>query len=128
MCESDGSAKKNTLSLKTKLLFLIERGLSSREILSALAIAKTNLAALTKELANDGLIQKTRDARDRREKKYTLTPKGERCLRTRKEAIEANFSEAASGKEKEAAELVTKLVVLLGSGSSDGEQGEAPEE
>lgn len=50
--------EKNTLSLKTKLLFLIERGLSSREILSALAIAKTNLAALTKELANDGLIQK----------------------------------------------------------------------
>ncbi|MFR6641335.1 MAG: MarR family transcriptional regulator [Christensenellales bacterium] len=68
MCEGDGGVKKSTLSLKTKLLFLIERGLSSREILSALAIAKTNLAALTKELASEGLIEKTRDARDRREK------------------------------------------------------------
>lgn len=124
MCESDGNTKKNTLSLKTKLLFLIERGLSSREILSALAIAKTNLAALTKELADEGLIQKTRDSRDRREKKYSLTPKGERCLRSKKEAIEANFSEAAGGKEKEAAELIMKLVILLGSGGSDDDNAE----
>lgn len=124
MCESEGNTKKNTLSLKTKLLFLIERGLSSREILSALAIAKTNLAALTKELADEGLIQKTRDSRDRREKKYSLTPKGERCLRCKKEAIEANFSEAAGGKEKEAAELITKLVILLGSGSADDDNAE----
>ena len=121
MCEGDGGVKKSTLSLKTKLLFLIERGLSSREILSALAIAKTNLAALTKELASEGLIEKTRDARDRREKMYSLTPEGERCLRLRKEAIEANFSEAAGGKEKEAGDLIRKLVILLG---SDGDSSE----
>ncbi len=121
MCDGDGTNRKSTLSLKTKLLFLIERGLSSRELLSALAIAKANLAALTKELAADGLVEKTRDSRDRREKRYALTAEGERVLAEKKKIIEENFAEAAAGKEEEVGELIYELVGLLGSAGASGE-------
>ena len=60
MCEGKGQTKKNTLSLKTKVLFLIAEGCSPRDIIACLMIAKTNLALLTRDMATEGLIVKTK--------------------------------------------------------------------
>lgn len=88
MCEGGGSKKKNTLSLKTKVLFLIEKGYSARDIVSALMIAKTNLALITAELCSEGLITKTKGSIDRREIELALTEDGYRYLAEREDAIE----------------------------------------
>ena len=64
MCEADEKQKKNTLSLKTKVLFLIGEGYDTAQIISTLLIAKTNLALLTKQLADGGFIEKTKNDDD----------------------------------------------------------------
>lgn len=88
MCEGKDQAKKNTLSLKTKVLFLIDKGCSPREIIASLVIAKTNLALLTKEMAAEGLITKTKGTLDRREVCYSLTDNGKKHLNERLFIIE----------------------------------------
>lgn len=88
MCEGKGQSKKNTLSLKTKVMFLISKGCCPKEIIQSLVIAKTNLALLTKDMAEDGLIVKTKGTLDRREVSYTLTEKGRAYLDERMSVIE----------------------------------------
>jgi DNA-binding MarR family transcriptional regulator len=90
MCES-AQSKKSTMNLKTKVLFLIERGNATKDIIWNLNIAKTNLALITSALEHDGLITKTQKLRDKREKNYTLTDKGIKYLSERKEIINALF-------------------------------------
>lgn len=90
MCESSEKGK-STLSLKTKVLFLIEKGLSSKDIIATLNIAKTNLALITNSLAENGLITKRKKSRDRREKAYLLTDAGEDYLNECRENINSLF-------------------------------------
>ena len=95
MCEGRDQSKKNTLSLKTKTLFLIDKGCSQKEIIAALVIAKTNLALLTKDMAAEGLIVKTKGTLDRREVYYSLTDNGKKYLNERlfiiEEGVKSNF-------------------------------------
>ena len=95
MCEGRDQSKKNTLSLKTKPLFLIDKGCSPKEIIAALVIAKTNLALLTKDMAAEGLIVKTKGTLDRREVYYSLTDNGKKYLNERlfiiEEGVKSNF-------------------------------------
>lgn len=95
MCEGRDQSKKNTLSLKTKTLFLIDKGCSPKEIIAALVIAKTNLALLTKDMAAEGLIVKTKGTLDRREVCYSLTDNGKKYLNERlfiiEEGVKSNF-------------------------------------
>jgi DNA-binding MarR family transcriptional regulator len=115
MCESDNGAKKNTLSLKTKVLFLIAKNYNSREILTTLLIAKTNLALLTREMANEGLIEKTKGEIDRREVCYTLTQKGASYLNERKKSIEESLSFLSANDEsyEKAIALIEKAILLM---------------
>lgn len=115
MCESGNGAKKNTLSLKTKVLFLIAKNYNSREILSTLLIAKTNLALLTREMASEGLIEKTKGEIDRREVCYALTQKGAQYLQERKKSIEESMSVVATNDEnyKKAVALIEKAILLM---------------
>lgn len=60
MCETACGKNKNTLSLKTKILFLLRnKSLQPIDLLTSLKLAKANLALLTTEMAKEGLIQKT---------------------------------------------------------------------
>ena len=110
VCMCEGDAKKSTISLKTKVLALIERGLSTREILLTLMIAKTNLALLTKEMAFEGLIEKSKGESDRREVRYSITKTGTEYLNERKKAIEESVS--VSDRDK-AIELICEATKLL---------------
>ncbi len=109
-CMCEGDAKKSTISLKTKVLALIEKGLSTREILLTLMIAKTNLALITKELAVEGLIDKSKGENDRREVHYSITKSGTEYLNQRKKAIEESVS--LPNRDK-AIELISEAVELL---------------
>ncbi len=112
VCMCEGDAKKSTISLKTKVLALIERGLSTREILLTLMIAKTNLALLTKEMAFEGLIEKSKGESDRREVRYSITKTGTEYLNERKKAIEESVSVSDRDKAIELINEATKLLKL----------------
>lgn len=90
MCEGEKN-KKSTITLKTKVLFLIAQGLSTKDIILYLGIAKTNLALLTSSLSDEGLIIKQQKLNDKREKSYTLTAKGKQHLDSVKEKINLAF-------------------------------------
>ena len=90
MCEGEKN-KKSTITLKTKVLFLIAQGLSTKDIILSLGIAKTNLALLTSSLSDEGLIIKKQKLDDKREKSYTLTAQGKQHLDSIKEKINLAF-------------------------------------
>ncbi|MBR2988737.1 MAG: hypothetical protein IKC64_03330 [Clostridia bacterium] len=110
MCEADEKQKKNTLSLKTKVLFLIGEGYDTAQIISTLLIAKTNLALLTKQLADGGFIEKTKNDDDHRKLLYFLTQRGKAYLDERISVIASN---ASSFTDEERA-IIEKAVALLG--------------
>lgn len=116
MCESAGSSNKNTLSLKTKVLYLIYKDCSPKEIIEILCIAKTNLAMLTREMAEEGLIVKSRGTLDRREVNYELTEKGKNYLTDRFTAVEKGLPDPELNEEdyEAAIRLLDKASKLLG--------------
>lgn len=110
MCEGKGQTKKNTLSLKTKVLFLISEGCGAKEIIPALMIAKTNLALLTRDMAAEGLIVKTKGANDHREVNYSLTERGVAYLNERLASVEENVGFQDS---PEAEKIIEAAIALL---------------
>lgn len=110
MCEADEKQKKNTLSLKTKVLFLIGEGFDTAQIISTLLIAKTNLALLTKQLADGGFIEKTKNDDDHRKLLYFLTERGKAYLDERVSIIATNSSDFSD----EERAIIEKAVALLG--------------
>lgn len=114
MCEGKGNTKKNTLSLKTKVLFLISEGCGVKQIIASLFIAKTNLALLTRDMAEDGLIVKTKGSADRREVNFALTELGRAYLDERLAAIEENVG----FKDSPEAEKIIESAIMLLDGTS----------
>ena len=110
MCEGKGNTKKNTLSLKTKVLFLISEGCGVKQIIASLFIAKTNLALLTRDMAEEGLIVKTKGSADRREVNFALTELGRAYLDERLAAIEENVGFKDS---PEAKKIIEAAIMLL---------------
>lgn len=119
MCEGKAGARKSTLSLRTKVLYLIAHDCSAREIAARLHIAKTNLAQLTTSMAADGLIDKTQGDLDRREVLFSITEKGKSYLDERLRAIDENAEPWLGGAgAEENAELIGRVVELLGGSSA----------
>lgn len=114
MCEGKGNTKKNTLSLKTKVLFLISEGCGVKQIIASLFIAKTNLALLTRDMTEEGLIVKTKGAADRREVNFALTELGRAYLDERLAAIEENVG----FKDSPEAEKIIEAAIMLLDGTS----------
>lgn len=114
MCEGKGNTKKNTLSLKTKVLFLISEGCGVKQIIASLFIAKTNLALLTRDMAEEGLIVKTKGSADRREVNFALTELGRAYLDERLAAIEENVG----FKDNPEAEKIIEAAIMLLDGTS----------
>ena len=100
MCESLAGKPKHTLSLKTKILFLLkDRSLPPVDIMSVLHLAKTNLALLTGEMAQEGLITKDKQKHDKRIIYYSITDEGRNYLNARLETIEATLAKAFKDEE-----------------------------
>lgn len=100
MCESVNGKPKNTLSLKTKILFLLkDKSLPPVDIMTTLRLAKTNLAFLTTEMAKEGLITKDKQSRDKRIIYYSITDEGKKYLKARLDIIEASLKKAFSDEE-----------------------------
>lgn len=114
MCEGKGNTKKNTLSLKTKVLFLISEGCGVKQIIASLFIAKTNLALLTRDMAEEGLIVKTKGSADRREVNFALTELGRAYLDERLASIEENVG----FKDSPEAEKIIEAAIMLLDGTS----------
>lgn len=107
MCERAGDKKKNTLSLESKILFLIrDRPLTPMDVIDRLQIQKTNLAALTKRMEKDGLLIK-RKTEGRREIAYEITEYGRASLDAKLNIIETNFRKFLLSEEEYAAAVDT---------------------
>lgn len=99
MCENAENKKKSTLSLKTKVLYLISAGCIPKDIMLTLCIAKSNLALTAAALIRDGFIVKCRGYGDKREVRYALTGKGKKYLNGCLAVIEKRFKSAYSDEE-----------------------------
>lgn len=100
MCESVNGKPKNTLSLKTKILFLLkDKSLPPIDIMTTLHLAKTNLALMTTEMAREGLITKDKQQFDKRVIHYSITELGKEYLNVRLATIENALSKAFPGDE-----------------------------
>lgn len=100
MCESLNGKQKNTLSLKTKILFLLkDKDLPPIDIMTSLHLAKTNLALLTGEMARERLITKEKQTRDKRIIYYSITDKGREYLDARLNIIESTLLKAFNKEE-----------------------------
>ncbi len=100
MCESVNGKPKNTLSLKTKILFLLkDKNLPPLDIMTTLHLAKPNLALLTGEMAQEGLIVKEKQNYDKRAVYYSITDQGKEYLNARLSIIEASLKKAFDDEE-----------------------------
>lgn len=100
MCENASGKTKNTLSLKTKILFLLkDKSLPPIDIMTTLHLAKTNLALLATEMASEGLITKDKQSYDKRVIYYSITEAGKEYLSARLDIIEGALSKAFQGDE-----------------------------
>lgn len=99
LCEAEGRAK-TTLSLKSKILFLLkDKDLSPSDIISALGIAKTNLTILTSSMIKDGLIIKYKKPNDQRAVFYSITQKGKEHIGKLISYIDALFDKVIDDEE-----------------------------
>ena len=111
-----GKGMKCTLSLETKLLFLLnEKPLTPNTITDILQLQKSNLAALAKNLESDGLIERHK-LLARRETSYRITDKGQATLKDRLDEIEAVFKKFLDDEKEYAAavETLEEATRLLG--------------
>ena len=100
MCESVNGKPKNTLSLKTKILFLLkDKNLPPLDIMTTLHLAKPNLALLTGEMAQEGLSVKEKQNYDKRAVYYSITDQGKEYLNARLSIIEASLKKAFDDEE-----------------------------
>ena len=82
-----------------RLLVLVDRapGLNQRGLARQLEVDAGNLISILDGLEADGLLQRTRDAKDRRQRLVGLTPKGRRVLAAAQEATAAVEAEVFAG-------------------------------
>ena len=115
MCEGE-TAKKSTLNLRTKVLFLLkDRPLKVSELIPALCLAKPNATALARSLEQDGLIEKARGLHDRREVTLSMTDAGRAYLARRLEIIESGFKNILTEEKdyEEACDNIDEVIGLL---------------
>jgi DNA-binding MarR family transcriptional regulator len=88
--EGRAGKAKSTLSLKSKILFLIrQRSATPVDIMHRLGIVKTNFSLLIKQMIREGLVKKINDTADRREIRVSITEDGKKYLSTRLDIIES---------------------------------------
>ena len=78
---TSNSSKNNILSIKIKILFLLDqKDLTPAELISALCIAKSNLANMLKGLIESGLVESYKNFNNSRNINYHITEQGRKEL------------------------------------------------
>lgn len=116
MCENTAGGVKNTITLKSKMLFLLrDSSASPAELMSALGMGKTNLAILARDMITENLIERKVDAVDRRHIEYIITDKGKEHIQVRLQAIEKGFKNVLTTTEEynKATSDIDKILELL---------------
>lgn len=109
------------LTVKTRTLFLIGeyKSVSPSVLTEKLALAKSNLALVCKQLSLAGLIEVQSDSIDKRIIYYSLTKAGEAFLQARLSMIEENLTKQHSGTElNKLNESLEKFNEILGKGQT----------
>ena len=74
---TSNSTKNNTLSIRLKILFLLEdKDLTPADLISTLCIAKSNLANVLKTLMIEGFVESYKNSSSSRNINYRITEKG----------------------------------------------------
>jgi len=113
MCENVSGKNKNTLSLKTKVLFLLkDKTLSPSDVMTLLHLSKTNLAILMNTMVEENLVIKTKNSSDKREITYKITEDGRQYLEQRLNIIESYAKSIGEDYDKAVQTLKEALSVL----------------
>ena len=112
---NEGGKRKNTLSLETKILFLIrDMPRTPNDLTDILALKKSNLAALASRMEQAELIERHK-LDFKRDTAYHITQTGIEYLDARLNATEESFAAFVSGEKEyaEAYEVLDAAVRLL---------------
>ena len=90
-----GNMQTNSTQTVIKLLYFIDeyQNCSPQTLISKLGIKKTNLALITKQMINDGLIVSKKGSYDKRSICYSLTGNGKDVLNEYLENLDSIFHE-----------------------------------
>lgn len=117
MCDgfsSDNSSKLTTLSIRTKILFLLkDKDLSPSELISMLCIAKSNLVNTVKPMITDGVIITYKNSENSKNIFYRITDKGINELRDYKHKLFAQFSYVCKGSEEQMKSEIEKINEII---------------
>ncbi len=104
---------KNTLSLKSKILFLLkDKDLTPADIIAALGMAKTNLAILTSSMIEENLISKYRKQNDQRSVLYSIAPRGKEYINKLLDYIDSAFEKIIPDEESKS-KYITEMSDII---------------
>lgn len=117
MCDgfsSINSSKLTSLSIRTKILFLLKGGdLTPSELIGALCIAKSNLVNTVKPMIEEGVVVSYRHENNSKNVFYRLTDKGLSELREYKMKLNGQYSFVCRGSEEQISGKIKELTKLI---------------
>lgn len=117
MCDgfsSSNSSKLTSLSIRTKILFLLKNGdLNPSELISALCIAKSNLVNTMKPMIEEGVVVSYRNENNSKNVFYRITDKGVAELREYKMKLSSQYSFVCRGSDEQISEKIKELTNLI---------------
>lgn len=117
MCDgfsSSNSSKLTSLSIRTKILFLLKNGdLTPSELISALCIAKSNLVNTMKPMIEEGVVVSYRNENNSKNVFYRITENGIAELREYKMKLSSQYSFVCRGSDEQISEKIKELTNLI---------------
>lgn len=112
MCEK-GDNVKSTITLKSKILFLIyKKDSSPSEIMDALRVNKANVALLCKSMTEEKLIKAKPSSQDKRHITYSVTDNGKAVMEEKLDIIEGQFKNILT-KDEDYLDAINKISECL---------------
>lgn len=117
MCDgfsNASSSKLASLSIRTKILFLLKDGdQTPTELISALCIAKSNLVNTMKPMIEEGVVISYKNEKNSKNVFYKLTDKGLSEFKEYKMKLNRQYSFVCRGSEEQISSKVKELTKLI---------------
>ncbi len=111
---SSSASKLTSLSIRTKILFLLKGGdLTPSELINALCIAKSNLVNTIKPMIADGVVVSYRNENNSKNVYYRITDKGLSELREYKMKLTGQYSFVCRGSDEQISAKIKELTELI---------------
>ncbi len=117
MCDgfsNSNSSKLTSLSIRTKILFLLKgKDETPAELISSLCIAKSNLVNTIKPMIEDGVVVSYRNENNSKNVFYRITEKGLSELREYKLKLNGQYQFTCRGSDEQISEKLDELTKTI---------------